>query len=82
MCTHCLLLYILRTTDIITLRALPSLFSFTILQFKAFIVFFSLFQSLKVKNVVGTEILGIRCSFLCYTKSQEVRPTWSGGERV
>lgn len=51
MCTHCLFLYILHTTDIITLWALPSLFPSS----KHFFYFF-IFQSLEVKKTVGTEV--------------------------
>lgn len=54
--------------------------AFTIPQFKIFLVFFFFSQSLKVKKMMGTEILGLTCSFLCYTESQKDRPTWSGGE--
>lgn len=43
---------------------------------------FFLFQSLKVKRAVGTEIFRISFSFLCHTESQEDGPTRSGGEQV
>lgn len=77
MCTHCLFLYILHTTDIITLWALPSLFP----NSKHFFYFFY-FPVSGGKEDGGDRGMGISCSFLCFTKSQEHRPTWSGGEQV
>lgn len=62
MCTHCLLLYILCTTDVITLWGLPSLFP----NSKHLLYGWFFPQSVKVKKMVGIETLGISCSFLCY----------------
>lgn len=77
MCTHCLFLYTLLTTDVIILWALPSLFP----NSKYFLYFF-IFLSVKVKKTVGTRYWELAaCS--CATQSpMSTRPTWSGGEQV
>ena len=75
-CTRCPLLYVLCTTRCNHALGL----AFTPIQSIYCILF--LFQSLKVKRAVGTELLGIGFSFLRYAESQEDGPTQSGGEQV